>query len=228
MDNRKLYIAIGILIISVGLGSCNNADNGSAVSVFSNAVQQIEIPEPEPDIVEQDDPVEENENVEEDIVDDTPLTQEEIDELKANATTDMAREGIEAYESIINTGSWAVPGQGGQSIVTEVVGKPGDTSWRRMTDEEAREYQEKYPYSYIGDGELEAGSWNALYYNKIYFNPYECEKAMKEDLQKDIDSGKVWDFENKAQVKLKDGRVISYKEADEQGLLDDADYIFQD
>lgn len=169
MDNRKLYIAIGILTISVGLGGCNNADNGSAVSVFSNAVQQIEIPEPEPDPVEQDEPVEENENVEEDIVDDTPLTQEEIDELKANATTDMAKRGIEAYESIINTGSWKTSGGG---VATEVVGKPGDTSWRRMTDEEAQAMFEE-TNMYLPHAELNAGTWNTFYDGKIYFNPYE-------------------------------------------------------
>lgn len=178
MDNRKLYIAIGILIISVGLGGCNSADDGSAVSVFSNAVQQIEIPEPEPDPVEQDEPVEENEDVEEDIVDDPPLTQEEIDELKANATTDMAKEGIEAYESIINTGSYDWSGYG--SIATEIIGKPGDTSWRQMTDEEAQAALEKDINDIIADAELNAGTWNDYYRGKIYFNPYEYFAAMKE------------------------------------------------
>lgn len=190
MDNRKLYIAIGILIISVGLGGCNNADNGSAVSVFSNAVQQIEIPEPEPDPVEQDEPVEENEDVEEDIVDATPLTQEEIDELKANATTDMAKRGIEAYESIINTGGYDWSGYG--SIATEVVGKPGDTSWRRMTDEEAQGML-KETNLYLPFAELNAGTWNGFFDGKIYFNPYEYGDAMRADVESTPDV--IHDFE---------------------------------
>lgn len=190
MDNRKLYIAIGILIISIGLGGCNNADDGSAVSVFSNAVQQIEIPEPEPDPVEQDEPFEENEDVEEDIVDDTPLTQEEIDELKANATTDMAKRGIDAYESITNTGSWKTSGGG---VATEVVGKPGDTSWRQMTDEEAQAALDKNINDIIAKAELKAGTWNKFWDGKIYFNPYEYRDAMIADVESTPDV--IHDFE---------------------------------
>lgn len=189
MDNRKLYIAIGILIISVGLGGCNNADNGSAVSVFSNAVQQIEIPEPEPDPVEQNEPVEGNEDTEEDIVDDTPLTQEEIDELKKNAT-DNQKIGFEAYEALSKGESYT---DSYGCDIKEVVGKPGDTSWRQMTDEEAQAALEKNPNDIIADGELKAGTWNKFYDGKIYFNPYEYYDAMRARVESAPDV--IHDFE---------------------------------
>lgn len=189
MDNRKLYIAIGILIISVGLGGCNNADNGSAVSVFSNAVQQIEIPEPEPDPVEQNEPVEGNEDTEEDIVDDTPLTQEEIDELKKNAT-DNQKIGFEAYEALSKGESYT---DSYGCDIKEVVGKPGDTSWRQMTDEEAQAALEKNPNDIIADGELKAGTWNKFFDGKIYFNPYEYCDAMRADVESAPDV--IHDFE---------------------------------
>lgn len=105
-----------------------------------------------------------------DIVEGTALTQEEIDELKATATTDMAKRGVDAYESITQTGSWT-NSQG--AVATEVVGKPGDTSWRQMTDEEAQAALDKNINDIIAKAELKAGTWNKFWDGKIYFNPYE-------------------------------------------------------
>lgn len=114
------------------------------------------------------------------IVEGTALTQEELDALVASAPTDAYKKNLEAYQEIMETGSWEVPGQGGQAIITEVVGKPGDTSWRQMTDEEAQAYKEQYKYSAIGEAELNAGTWSRIFGGKLYFNPYEYQKAMKE------------------------------------------------
>ena len=81
----------------------------------------------------------------------------------------------------METGSWEVPGQGGLAIITEVVGKPGDTSWRQMTDEEAQAYKEEKPGSAVGEAELNAGTWSRIYGGKLYFNPYEYQKAMQDN-----------------------------------------------
>ena len=80
----------------------------------------------------------------------------------------------------METGSWVVPETGGMTC-SEVVGKPGDTSWRQMTDEEAKAYMEEKPGSQIGKAELNAGTWSQLYNGKLYFNPYEYQKAMQAD-----------------------------------------------
>lgn len=115
------------------------------------------------------------------IVEGTALTQEEIEALVASAPTDAYKKNLEAYQEIMETGSWEVPGQGGQAIITEVVGKPGDTSWRQMTDEEARAYKEEKPGSAVGEAELNAGTWSRVYGGKLYFNPYEYEKAIQDN-----------------------------------------------
>lgn len=112
------------------------------------------------------------------IVEGTALTQEEIDQLKASAG-DAYKGRIEGYQQIMEEGTWVVPETGGMTC-SEVVGKPGDTSWRQMTDEEARAYMEEKPGSSIGEAELMNGTWSALFKGKLYFNPYEYEKAMKE------------------------------------------------
>lgn len=227
MSNKRLYITLGIMFISLTINGCSQTnDNSSIVSAFSDSVMEIEIPEPE-QIEEPENNLADNEEVEDNIVENEPLTQEELDALLASAP-DVYKSGIEGYQQIMEEGSWVAPETGGQVIISEVVGKPGDTSWRQMTDEEAQAYQEQYKYSVIGDAELMNGTWSSLFKGKLYFNPYEYQKAMAEWHQEQIDRGEIWDFENKAQVKLKDGRVMSYKEADEQGLLDDADYIFQE
>ena len=115
-----------------------------------------------------------------DIVDGTALTQEEIDQLKANATTDTEREDIEAYESIIKTGEWIDPVYHG--TYNEVVGKPGDTSWRQMTDEEAQAVLAEHPNNTVAKAELANGKWSMLIDGKVYFDPYkyleDSEKAL--------------------------------------------------
>lgn len=192
MCNKRLYITLGIMFISLTINGCSQSNNGSGiVPAFSDSVIEIEIPEPADSLNEGvslnrgnagniDTEIEGANGTSEDIelpgeiVEGTALTQEEIDQLKANATTDMAKRGVEGYEAIINNGSWEHGG-----TVSEVVGKPGDTSWRQMTDEEARAYMEEKPGSQIGEAELNAGTWNKVFKGKLYFNPYEYEKDFK-------------------------------------------------
>lgn len=114
-----------------------------------------------------------------DIVDGTALTQEEIEQLKANATTDKEKDSIDAYESITKTGTWTSPNGG---TYNEVVGKPGDTSWRQMTDQEAKVALANDPELLLPQAELANGTWCKFMFGKVYFDPYkyleDSEKAM--------------------------------------------------
>lgn len=198
---KKAYIILGTTILSISaFTGCNKPENNcSLVSTFSSSIinankaiaqrdgyaVDLEIGLNEGQAIDREDgtdtEIEGANGTSEDIelpgeiVDGTALTQEEIDQLKANATTDMAKRGVEGYEAIINNGSWEHGG-----TVNEVVGKPGDTSWRQMTDEEARAYMEEKPGSVVGEAELNAGTWNKVFKGKLYFNPYEYEKAVDE------------------------------------------------
>ena len=194
MSNIRLYIVLGIVFISLTINGCSQSnDDSSVVSAFSDSI--IEIPEPADSLnegvslnrgnagntdteIEGANGTSEDIVVEGEIVEGTALTQEEIDQLKASAK-DIYQEGLEGYQQIMEEGTWVVPETGGMTC-SEVVGKPGDTSWRQMTDEEARAYMEEKPGSSIGEAELMNGTWSALFKGKLYFNPYEYEKAMKE------------------------------------------------
>ena len=128
MNNKKLYIALGIMFISLTINGCSETPDSSVVSAFSGSIIEIEIPEP----IEEPEPTD-NEQVdttgangsqgsiedinESEIVEGTALTQEEIDALKATATTDMAKRGIEIYESMESTGSWTNPESGDRKSV---------------------------------------------------------------------------------------------------------------
>lgn len=203
MSNKKLYIVLGVMFISLTINGCSQSnDSSSIVSAFSDSVIEIEIPEPA-DSLNEGQAIDREENAEieganasqgevadsnADVVEHTALTQEEIDELKANATTDMAKRGIEGYEAIINNGSWEHGG-----TVNEAVGKPGDTSWRRMTDEEAQAALDKNINDIIAKAELKAGTWNKIWDGKIYFNPYEYYDAIRADVESTPDV--IHDFE---------------------------------
>ena len=65
--------------------------------------------------------------VEGEIVEGTALTQEEIDELKANAPSDAAKRGIEAYEAISAGGTYTSSSTG--NTFDKVVGTPGEDGW---------------------------------------------------------------------------------------------------
>ena len=189
---KKAYIILGTTILSISaFTGCNTTDNSSVVSVFSDSVIEIEISEPADSLnegqaidreagteIEGANGTSEDIELPGEIVEGTALTQEEIDQLKASAG-DAYKGRIEGYQQIMEEGTWVVPETGGMTC-SEVVGKPGDTSWRQMTDEEARAYMEEKPGSSIGEAELMNGTWSALFKGKLYFNPYEYEKAMKE------------------------------------------------
>lgn len=202
---KKAYIILGTTILSISaFTGCNTTDNSSVVSAFSDSVIEIEIPEPadslnEGQAIDREDGTEiegangTSEDIElpGEIIEGSALTKEEIEALVASAP-DVYKSGIEGYQQIMEEGSWKVPGQGGQSIISEVVGKPGDTSWRQMTDEEAQAYKEQYKYSVIGDAELMNGTWNSAFKGKLYFNPYEYEKAMEDSISQQEAAGEFF------------------------------------
>lgn len=201
MSNKRLYIILGIMFMNLTINGCSQPNNNSVMSAISDSVLEIEIPKSTDRLSEKEEASETDSTKENgtsqdidadgEIAEGTALTQDELESLLASAQTDGYKERIEGYQQIMETGSWVVPETGGMTC-SEVVGKPGDTSWRQMTDEEAKAYQEKYPYSQIGKAELNAGTWSKLWNGKLYFNPYEYEKAIGNSQQENIDSGNAW------------------------------------
>ena len=112
MKNKLLVISLLTVIMFTG---CGKKD--------TDMVEEVEPTEPEETI----------EVEEEAVAEDVPLTQEELDKLNAEATTDAQKEALDAYETITKEGTWT---DAYGVTYTEVVGKP-DGSWRRMTDAEA-------------------------------------------------------------------------------------------
>ena len=110
----------------------------------------------------------------------TTLTQEEIDALKEQAS-DMDAEWIDGYQSIIEDGSWT---DSDGTVFKSVVGTPGDTSWRRMTDAEAQAIINKgkpdpwdNPDGHLeykaAEAELSNGTWSSYVGSTIYFDYYQ-------------------------------------------------------
>ena len=125
MKNKLLVISLLTVLMFTGCGK-------------KDAEQVVSEPEivDETDMVEEVEPTEPEETIaveEEAVAEDVPLTQEELDKLNAEATTDDQKKALDAYETITKEGSWTSPNG---VTYTEVVGKP-DGSWRRMTDAEA-------------------------------------------------------------------------------------------
>ena len=117
-----------------------------------------------------------------DLVEGTALTQEELDKLNAEATTDDQKKALDAYETITKEGSWTSPNG---VTYTEVVGKP-DGSWRRMTDAEAEKtLATADPVNdinyFLADAELKGKDW--VKYDtvtgKVYYDPYEYAPVLK-------------------------------------------------
>lgn len=116
---KKINLLLNILLlISLLFAGCDKKDQ----AIVSEIVQEVE--EKSEHIV-----------IEEEIIEDnTPLTKEEIEGLKANAATDTTKRNIQIYEAIIIDGGWNF--ENDDVNYTRIVGKP-DGSWRRMSDEEA-------------------------------------------------------------------------------------------
>ena len=158
-----------ILVTALLFTGCGKKDTEAVVSEVveeiekaepveeTEPVEEVEITEPEETIaVEEEIQQQEDVEVEGEIVEGTALTQEEIDELKASATTSNEKLYIDIYEQITQNGSYTDE----YGTLSKAVGKP-DGSWRRMTDAEAQaiiaqgEDAEGY---YAAEAELERSS----------------------------------------------------------------------
>ena len=181
-----------ILVTALLFTGCGKKDTEAVVSEIVEEIEEAEpVDETEPvEEVETAEPTEvsngeyngagEDVEVEGEVVGGSTLTQEEIDELKASAETDLAKKNIDRYEIIINGGTYT-DGYGG--VYDKVVGKP-DNSWRRMTDAEAQaiiaqgEDAEGY---YAAEAELEGTSWRYMdgRTGTIYYDYYAWEENAK-------------------------------------------------
>ena len=188
MKNKLLVISFLTVLMFTG---CGKKD---AEPVVSEVVEEIEEAEP----VDETEPVEEVETaeptevsngeyngagedveVEGEIVEGTALTQEEIEELKASATTSNEKLYIDIYEQITQNGSYTDE----YGTLSKAVGKP-DGSWRRMTDAEAQaiiaqgEDAEGY---YAAEAELESSSsiWCYIEGDTVYYDYYAWEEYAK-------------------------------------------------
>ena len=123
-----------------------------------------------------------------DLVEGTALTQEELDKLNAEATTDDQKKALDAYETITKEGSWTSPNG---VTYTEVVGKP-DGSFRKMSNAEIEETlataNPKSDDYMIAQAEKE-GSF--VYYDtvtkRVYYDPYKLSEDSKPIIQENIE-----------------------------------------
>ncbi len=189
----KALSCLMALLLLLSLYGCSKQETGSAVT-SSNVIAEVEIPEPDESLSSSDtenigegstvnlpsgmEDIESGTDVEVDgeTVGETALTQEEIDALRAN-TSDGFQSNLDAYESIMETGSWD-NGQGG--TYTEVVGTPGDESWRKMTKAEAEAILAERPYDIVALAEASEEPFSARIDGTVFFDPYAYNERMEE------------------------------------------------
>lgn len=109
-------------------------------------------------------------------VGETALTQEEIDALRASTSDSAFQKGLDAYESIMETGSWTGSGGG---VFTEVVGTPGDESWRKMTKAEAEAILAERPYDIVALAEASDEPFAGIAGDTVFFDPYAYAEYME-------------------------------------------------
>lgn len=189
----KALLCLMALLLLLSLYGCSKQETGSAVT-SSNVIAEVEIPEPDESLSSSDtenigeggtvnfpsgmEDIESGTDVEVDgeTVGETALTQEEIDALRAS-TSDRFQNNLDAYESIMETGSWD-NGQGG--TYTEVVGTPGDESWRKMTKAEAEAILAERPYDIVALAEASDEPFSARIDGTVFFDPYAYNERMEE------------------------------------------------
>ena len=179
---------------------CGNKEN-ETTPVAEETIEEIEATEPEEiEPVEEDNLGETNEVegdsvgasiiVDGEIVGGTALTQAEIDELKSTASGSFEK-SLAIYEGVTRNGSYT---SSNGAFYNRVVGTPGDTSWRRMTDEEAQRILEtadpnSSEYS-SAKAELQGAEWSKVWgmTNTVYFDYYEYKKVVQAHLEEQRNS----------------------------------------
>ena len=188
----KALLCLMALLLLLSLYGCSKQETGSAVT-SSNVIAEVEIPEPDESLSSSDtenigeggtvnfpsgmEDIESGTDVEVDgeTVGETALTQEEIDALRASTSDSAFQKGLDAYESIMETGSWTGSGGG---VFTEVVGTPGDESWRKMTKAEAEAILAERPYDIVALAEASDEPFCGIA-DKVYFDPYAYAEYME-------------------------------------------------
>lgn len=190
----KALSCLMALLLLLSLYGCSKEETGSAVT-SSNVIAEVEIPEPDESLSSSDtenigegstvnlpsgmEDIESGTDVEVggETVGETGLTQAEIDELRANTSDSYFQMGLDAYESITETGSWD-NGQGG--TLTNVVGTPGDESWRKMTKAEAEAILAERPYDIVALAEASDEPFCRMIDGTVFFDPYAYNERMEE------------------------------------------------
>lgn len=178
MKNKTVLVLLVTLSATVFMFiGCEKKENDT-VPVVSEAVKEVQTAEPEEVVesVEEDTAPIKDTAAEEELAEETILTQKELDELKANAPTDQAKENVEIYEAITNSGSWTDE----SGTYTKVVGKP-DGSWRRMTDEEAQAIVDTGAMTkeaFLAQCEIEGTSFIRVIADTVYLDAYAYREAV--------------------------------------------------
>ena len=190
----KALSCLMALLLLLSLYGCSKQETGSAVT-SSNVIAEVEIPEPDESLSSSDtenigegstvnlpsgmEDIESGTDVEVDgeTVGETALTQEEIDALRASTSDDIFLRNLERYEEIMENGS-CDNGQGG--TLTNVVGTPGDESWRKMTKAEAEAILAERPYDIVALAEASDEPFARVGGDTIYFDPYAYNDYMEE------------------------------------------------
>ena len=187
----KALSCLMALLLLLSLYGCSKQETGSAVT-SSNVIAEVEIPEPEESLSSSD-----TENIGEgstvnlpsgmediesgtdvgvdgETVGETALTQEEIDALRANTSDSVFQMALDDYEAIMKNG---VSDDG---TLTNVVGTPGDESWRKMTKAEAEAILAERPYDIVALAEASDEPFASVVDGTVFFDPYAYNERMEE------------------------------------------------
>ena len=184
---KRAVLSIIMSTFIIGISACSSQE-GSAV-MSSNALAEVEIPEPEDNsnaglsssgtgsiLPEGLEDIPNSSDVEvpegEEIVEGTTLTESELEALRSETgyTMEIAED---RYKQITEGGGYYNTNSG--VTYTEVVGSPYDTSWRQMTDAEAQAILngEAEGNKVAAEAELLNGAWRSTNGGKMYFDYYQ-------------------------------------------------------
>lgn len=193
----KALSCLMALLLLLSLYGCSKQETGSAVT-SSNVIAEVEIPEPEESLSDGEalnredvenigegstvnlpsgmEDIESGTDVEVDgeTVGETALTQEEIDALRASTSDSSFQMCLGWYEEIMENG---VSDDG---TLTNVVGTPGDESWRKMTKAEAEAILAERPYDIVALAEASDEPFAGVVDGTVFFDPYSYNERMEE------------------------------------------------
>ncbi len=202
---KRAVLSIIMSTFIIGISACSSQE-GSAV-MSSNALAEVEIPEPEDNsnaglsssdtgsiLPEGLEDIPNSSDVEipegEEIVEGTTLTESELEQFRSEAGYSMEK-AESLYNQVMNGGATSASG----GTATEVVGSPYDTSWRQMTDAEAQAILngEAEGNKAAAEAELLNGAWLAGNGSAIYFDYYQWLADVTGWMQDNADA--IWNSE---------------------------------